>query len=707
MKESPIAARERYHRLVNPRSIAIVGASASREHVGTAMADTLVASGYTGSLYLVNPNHAEIAGRPCYSSIGELPERPDHCVVSVPARVVPEVIESALQAGVPAATILSSGYGTLSAAEAGERLAAISDRMLVLGPNCLGFANLANRVVATHSPVLMRDLRPGNVALISQSGGLAFSVAPFLAQQRGLRFSHILSVGTAYGIQLTPLIDYIVQSANPKAVIVIAEDGRLASEAISMAGSVPLILLKLGRGEVGSRASRSHTGAIATEYDIIRDCALDAGAAMVDDMEEAMNVAALLCAGVRHSARIAGVSVSGGCNVMFADAVDSAGGDLPMFSTATQETLREIMPDYMDIANPLDLGNWGTSRADRQSTAHEILLTDDETDCLVPIFVSKEDYSQICRDLVRLSDSSAKPICVVWNGGSYEDASAVSLREHGIPVFRSALQFFDALNRIPRVPISPFPAFRESSDTARTDMFRSATPTESESMEFLQDNGLPVPRYERCDVDDLINAARRVGYPVVVKPDVAATHISDAENTVFVDVRNDEEMVALAGKIDYGGAPAIVSAYLPGLEVLVSSFTDPSLGKVMMFGTGGRFADTIRDVRYVRLPTSAAIIERAFAETFVGRLLMSGERNSVGFDECLRYLEKVGELSVASARSVEQIEINPVTVGRHGACAVDVSLALIAARRTPRSTRQLCTRPRARPGTARHSRRRW
>ncbi|MEO9191213.1 MAG: CoA-binding protein, partial [Acetobacteraceae bacterium] len=326
----PIA---RISRLLNPRSIAIVGASRAANKMAGQVIPMLLAGGYTGRVLPINPRYTEVAGQPCYASLADAPDGIDHCVIAVAKERVAAVLAECRRKGIPGASIFSSGY-----AEAGESGVAAQQELqdaagdiVFLGPNCMGFANLVDRVLAAPASIFGHDAAAGDIALLSQSGGLAFASLGFFAQQAGMRFSYIVNTGNSAGISYTDLVGFAFRDAATRVVVAVTESERAAAqviEAVRRDGLLkPVVLLKLGRGETGRRMALSHTGSLAGDDRVARDCARQLGIVCVDDIDDVLAAAELLRRGItqEQTGGLAAICISGGNVTLFADQADAHG----------------------------------------------------------------------------------------------------------------------------------------------------------------------------------------------------------------------------------------------------------------------------------------------------------------------------------------------------------------------------------------------
>ena len=674
---------DRIARLLRPDSIAVVGASTAQNKLAGMLIPTLLAGGYKGRIYPVNPRYAEVAGQRCYASLDEVPGPVDHCVIVVGRERIAEVLKACRRKGVAGASIFTSGFAEANEAgrQAQRELVELAGGMPFLGPNCMGFANLADGVLATTSSLLRSDPSGGDIAVLSQSGGIAFASLGYQARALGLRFSHMVNTGNTVGVSYTDLLAFLFGEERARVVIVAAESETVVGQVLAAVRQhglrKPIVMLKLGRGETGVRMALSHTGSLAGDYRLIQGLCEQAGIVCVDDIDEALGAADMLRNGFTpaHTSGLAAICISGGNIALFADHADRTGVSFAPLTDATQAKLRARLPAYISVHNPIDITALGMEEPALYADVLRLAAADETVRVLVPILTSATDCTPMCRMLADLRAETGTPMITLWTGGSMEDRSPSILREAGIPIFRSSGLLARCLHQLRRADGGVADTVAAGTTPPKVQHPpRQGSLTESESLAFLESGGVPVSRWRVCRRVDLPNAAAEIGYPVVIKADSAETHISD-RGAVILGVRDAEDLARRAAQIDgLPGETLLVSQFLPGEELIASTFTHPVFGPVLMVGSGGRLVELRPDVRFLGLPATRAQLERALTETAIGDALKRGFRGASGFEAAVTFLERLTALALATTDLVAQIELNPVTVGAHGAAAVDAAV---------------------------------
>ncbi|HCM25859.1 MAG: hypothetical protein A2Z99_06465 [Treponema sp. GWB1_62_6] len=463
MKDRTAALRA----MLSPRSVVHVGASEAGLYPA-GIFRSLAASGI--EVFPVNPNRQAVFGHDCFRSVRELPKVPDLAMITVDRAHVRPVLSDCVEAGIPAAVVISSGF-----AEAGQEgsafqkeLEAFSGKILILGPNCAGFANLSAGIVATR---FAGSCCVGGISFVSQSGALMMALhGSFAARGAGLRY--LVSVGNQVDVGAEELLAFFASDPGTTVAAAFLEsvkDGRafISALALNHAAGKPVVLVKAGRTAVGSALAATHTAAAAGEAKVFEAVCRQYGAILVDDIDDLVSTALLAdrC-GARLSRRTAWITQSGGLGSLLGDRAAKAGLPPPPFSDGLRSRLRELelVPAWQPILNPVDV----RGEAMRGAAIRDVLLPfmqADEIDCVGLLF-AKSPYRPIeaetARTIIAVRDEapagSGKPVIVVWVGNtseSYVDdpqatSAVVLLVRAGIPVF---FQAGDAIGAVARLAL--------------------------------------------------------------------------------------------------------------------------------------------------------------------------------------------------------------------------------------------------------------
>jgi len=460
-KESLRSGLESLKRFFRPKTIAVIGASPKPGTVGRAITENLLNS-FKGRLFFINLKYDEIFGVKCYRSCSDLPEAPDLAIIAVPAKAVPEVIESCGRQGCEAAVVISAGFREVG--EEGMKLEmemlrlAKKHGMRVIGPNCLGIYDPSEGLDTIFNPSDRQDKpEPGKAAFISQSGALGAAVLDWFAEA-GIGMSKFISYGNAADVKEWELINFLAEDPHTKIIIAYiegVEDGRMFISSIKKAVRMgkPVVVLKAGKSEKGIKAVASHTGSLAGSYKIYESAIRQAGGIIVDELSEVVNaVKALTWLPEPRGERVAIVTNGGGAGVLATDAIESNNMRLAELSQETQETLKRELPSAASTNNPVDV--LGDAPPERYAVALEGVLRDEAVDAVVLIGIMQspafdpEGVLEVAKKAMR---KYGKPLVMAAPGGRYtSEKIGLFEREAKIPSYRTPEEAVKALTYLVR-----------------------------------------------------------------------------------------------------------------------------------------------------------------------------------------------------------------------------------------------------------------
>ncbi|WP_334174129.1 acetate--CoA ligase family protein [Pseudoxanthobacter sp.] len=707
---APPLARAAIERLLRPRSIAIVGASATPSALGAAVLRNLERAGYAGDIHLINPRRSEIGGRPCVATVDDLPDGVDCAVLAVPREAVLPVIAACGRKGVGSAVIYAAGF-----AEGGDEGRAQQDEiarlaaqygMAIEGPNCLGMVNYVDGAPLTfvEVPAVRLGTRRG-VAIASQSGAMAAVLNTGL-NDRELGISFSISTGNEAASGLEDYLDYLVDDPATSVIAIIAEHFRSPRRLIAFArraraAGKPVVLLHPGRSDAARASAATHTGAMAGDHAIMRVKVEHEGIILAETLEVLIDVTEILlrcpaAAGPGLARGTAVLTESGAFKAHAHDLCEEVGLALPPLSAQTDAKLRALFSDFIPTSNPLDITAQGLVNPQIYFDTLNVLLADDDYgSVLMGIILS--DIGTSSRKLGPVIEAirTLRPDKPVLFSGLDEGAEVPAdlirqLREHGVPVFRSAERAIRALAVLARAAARRPDAGHGGEDAALRCALPSGMMPEYRAKAVLAEAGLPVPVGGLAVTPDEAKAiAARIGYPVVLKAQAAALpHKSDVGGVVL-NLGDEAALAAGWDRLQTAVARArpdltldgvLVEAMGPrGTELIVGAHVDADWGPVLLVGFGGVLAEAIRDVRLIVPELSPEGIERELLKLKTAALL-TGFRGAPALDvpAAARIVARLGAMMLAND-AIREVDINPVVVFPAGQGAIALDALIVAA----------------------------
>ncbi len=689
-------------KLIDPASIAVVGVSPREGSFGLRTIRNL--AGYRGELFLVNPRYELVEELTCYPTLTSLPQVPDLVVIAVGRELVEQVVQECAALGVGAVLVFASGYAEGDEPldpEAQVRLQQLCEGMALLGPNCLGLVNFCTGMGATFNSnvEVPAPSRPA-IGLVSQSGALGFALGQ--AAGNGMEFSHLLTCGNSADVDICDYIAYLAEDDRCQAIACVfeglAQPRRLVEAALhARRNGKPLIIYKLATGQQGAAAAMSHTGSVAGSHEAYRATLAPTGAVLVDDWEDLLETASFFCrAGEPQAAGCAVVATSGGATIMAADCAERYGLDLPQPAPHTLRVLRDNLPEFASVRNPLDVTAQFLSDPESIRTCTRALLDDPGFGALVVVQTRANAAATERAHLFgALARQAGKPFALVWLTGWTDGAPGLRELESSpdVCVFRSMDRCCAALAAWQRwwawsEPIDPAVrrlASREAAEAAAAllEQVSGRTLTERQAKEVLACYGIPVVREGLAQSLEQAQAlALDMGYPVVLKvesPDLP--HKTEA-GVIALDVRDNAALAAEYDRILANAArveppPQLTGVLVQpmvgsGVEVIIGARVDCLFGPLVVVGLGGVLVEVLKDVQMASAPL-APIDALKMLDRLKGRALLQGFRGSEPVDrEALAdCIARLSEFVADQAHLVAEFDLNPVICSSSRLVAVD------------------------------------
>jgi acyl-CoA synthetase (NDP forming) len=675
---------------LDPRSVAIIGASENPNKVGGRPVHYLDKFGFKGRIFPINPSRPEIQGYKCYKSLADLPEAPEMAIVAVAGDNAIGVVEDCAAHGVKVAVVMASGFGEVDAVDgkAKERRmveAAHKAGMRIVGPNSQGLANFGTGAIASFSTMFMdMERAEGHVAMLSQSGALSTVPVGFL-RQRGIGVRHTHATGNDADITVGELAVAVAEDPEVKLLLLYLEsipDKKYLEElaAVALDRDLPIVALKSGRSEAGRQAAQSHTGALANEDRVVDAFFEHHGIWRAPDMRGLVEATELYLKGWKPKGRrLVAISNSGAVCVMTADAATAVGMPMAKLADETDKKLKDILPSFATTTNPIDLTAALLSNSRLFGDILPVIAEDPAADAFligVPVAGPGYDVEAFARDAAAFGRQTGKPLVIAATQRSVADQFAAE----GSSVFPTETEAVTALHQ--------FLAHRELMARTRKAILASATRprvpassattmlNEADSLALLAARGIPVVPHRLCrSRAEAIAAFETIGGPVVVKGCSADIAHKSELGLVKLGVRTREEAGEIWAQMEeiirkHGARfdGVIIAAMAGGRrEIMIGAHRDPVFGPVVAVGDGGKYVEIFRDTALLLPPFSKEDAREALGKLRIAPLF-AGVRGEAAMDvdALCDVVVKIGELMLDSKAGVMSLDLNPVLLDSAG-----------------------------------------
>jgi acyl-CoA synthetase (NDP forming) len=688
-------------RVLKPRSIVVVGASADPRAFGNFVLQNLERFGYAGEIHLVSRSSTEINGRPCVSSVDALPEGIDLAVLAIPEAGVLDTVRALAARRTGAAVIFASGY-----AEAGDEgrakqqaltEAANAGGMALIGPNCMGFTNFEAGVPVTFEAIAPYPCagRKG-VGVLAQSGAMAANLRDAF-MGRGQPITAAVSTGNEASLGIEDYLAWFIADAQTSAIAVYAEQIRrpqtfirLAREA--RAAGKPIVMLMPGKSARSREAAQSHTGALAGDHATVSVLLAREGVAVVDSLDELFDTTAILAHfPVPPAAGTAVMTASGAVKNITLDFADDIGLTLPPLTAPTLQKLTQLLPDFAVADNPLDYTTIGVRNPGLIGELIDTVLADPNVGSLVlsimggPPIAQRDKADHLLPALTRATKPAV--LAVMGDNNALEPFFVEAIAASGVPFFRSPDRALRACARVAAYGEALQRAARAQTAQPVAIPLPGAIPAngifaEYQGKAWLAAAGLPVPQGRLATtVDDALAIAGEIGYPVVLKAQASALpHKSDVGGVV-VGLADADALRAGWDKLHASVAShrpdlrldgVLVEAMGPrGLELVVGAKRDAEWGPVVLVGLGGIWIEALKDVRLIPADMAEADIV-AELRRLKAAALLDGVRGAAGVDVAAiaKAVAAIGAQMRANPQ-ITEIDVNPLVAYPDRVLALD------------------------------------
>jgi acyl-CoA synthetase (NDP forming) len=687
----------------NPKGIALIGASSNPFKGGNSLLKNLL-KGFKGNIYPVNPAYTEIEGLKCYQTVKDVPDPVDLAIVFVPARLVPDVIRDCAKRKIPGVMIESGGF-----AETGAGGESIQEELRKIcrdtgirlwGPNCMGLVDfISKKVFSFVSPSLWDyEFIRGNVSLIVQSGLLSAGFIIDLMSHGVMGISKVCSIGNKVDVDECELLEYLLNDSETAVVGLYLEafaDGRRFLE-ICRSSRKPIVVLKGGKSIKGAAAAMSHTASLAGNSAVIRGALAQAGVVEAVDFKQMADLCRALSMYPEVPRRVTGgvavLTFSGGAGIVSSDFIDKTSLSIAELSVPAKDALRKINPEWMPVANPIDL--WpavekgGSEKA--YSEAMKAVCDDPNVDAIfLHYYAGGFALNFDISNLIEIAKKSGKPM-FCWLLGEAEKAKQfrVITQKSGVPVYQ---ELYRAVECMAAVFEREKPGERE----LPSDMTGHAIPeklkAELEKSEGALDEhiskkilaGYSIPVVDEkaaATPKEAFDAAKLFGFPVVMKGILPGEIHKTESGLVRLGISSEEEtgrvFSELNRKMSGKGKILVQRQVEGGLELIAGMIRDPQFGPCVMLGLGGIFAEILKDTVFAVAPLS---LKEALS--MIGRLksqkLLNGFRNFAPVDResLAKIIVSLGELGFGN-QEIKEIDVNPLIAAGGKITAVDASVII-------------------------------
>lgn len=696
---------------VRPRSVAVFGASVREGSVGRVVIDNIVNGGFEGDIWPVNPKYSEVAGHRCYKDAGNLPGAPDLGVIMTPPETVPGIIAELGAKGCRAAVVITAGLTRENGLRQAMLDAARPNLFRIIGPNTVGLMIPPMKLNAGFAHMAAK---PGNIALLSQSGAIATSLIDWAAEN-DIGFSHIVSLGDMADVDVGDWLDMLAGDASTRAIVMYLETipnaRKFMSAARAAARIKPVIALKSGRHEAAAKAAATHTGALSGA-DRVVDAALQrAGILRVDELAELFDAAEITARFAPiERARVGIVTNGGGAGVLAVDRLIDCNVELAELAPATIARLNAALPPTWSHANPVDI--IGDASAERYRAAVEAVAADPGTDIIIVLncptgLASPAEAAKAVVDLASEGRIGGKPVVTCWLGEHTAAGARRILQQAGLASFETpsaaatAISYLaewsraqTALMRVPSSRSEDVKGDREAVLAILRAVARDGRRmlTEPEAKAALAGYAVPVPEtiVARTPAEAGKAAARLLetsGKVVVKLLSKAISHKSDIGGVVLnIGTAGDAEEAARAieGRVCSQAPDADIEGYAVqpmvvrknAQELILGMNRDPIFGPAILFGAGGVAVEVMDDTAIALPPLDDVLAGDLIERTRIGRLLAGfRDRKPADRKAIAMALNGLSQM-IVDFPCIVSVDINPLLADAEGAIALDARIEI-------------------------------
>ena len=688
--------------LFKPKSVAIVGASNNPLSIGHIVMQNLLDHNFRGPIYPVNPKSKSIKSFRAYPSVSEVPDDVDLVNISIKNTLVPYVLEDCGKKGVKFAIVHTAGFKEVGeeGLQLEHQIVEIAHKygMRIYGPNSQGIQN-SDPEISVYANFTFVPMFPGNISIVAQSGGVGETLKLHLYRiGKGIRMYS--SFGNEADVSMNEIIDYYGQDEKTKAIMVHIETFKDPAGFLEVASRVtkikPILALKTGKTSEGTKAVASHTGSLI-EQETIADVIFEKAGVLRFHSQQDMIDAAIAFSSqpVPKGKRVCIVTNTGGPGIIAVDECMAAGLELALLSPKTKNTLKKLVFQEAIVSNPVDVV--ATAGPEQYGGTVAALLKDPNIDSLLLVFVTAPfvDCEGIARKLGEIGKTSKKPIvCQVITIEKWQEVIRL-IRESGIPVYdyaETAARVLSSMTNYGKIQMRKAPSYKrykpkkaQVAQIFKRSKGKGGFLPQKDVFAILESYGIPAVKTAIFKKkEDLLKAAKKIGYPLVLKVDAKDIIHKTEAGGVMLNLKDEKELKTAFGKISRKFAkkkPAfILQEYLEGgKEVIMGIKRNEGLQPTLMFGLGGIFVEILKDVQFRLAPLSQEDASEMI-RSIKGYPVLSGTRGEkpVNVDSLGDILQRLSNLA-SDFPAIDELDLNPVLVfeKEKGAVVVDVRIKTV------------------------------
>lgn len=685
-----------------PKSVAVIGASANPGKLSYGILKNLSQYGYQGKIFPINPKSAEIMGYPCYASINDVPADVDLAVIILPAEMILDMLRDCGAKGVKACIIISGGFKELGeegqAREEQVKIAAREMGIRIIGPNCVGNVNIASGLNTTFIKGMPAK---GGIAFVSQSGAVCGGVVDHILDE-GIGFSHLISLGNEMDVTETDMLEYLANDPQTKVIAAYVESIRDGERFMQVASRVtrqkPIVLLKAGKSESGAKAVSSHTGSLAGSQTAYTTAFHQAEVIEVNSLRSLLQVAmAFDFQSLPENNQAVIFTNAGGPAALLSDSLDAHGFKLADLTEEVQQQLKTGLNPAAQTMNPIDM--LGGASEEEYAFALRVAIEKSDAGTLLPVLVPQAlvDPVAVAEAFIHETRQSHRTVIACMVGQHSIHEAKLLLHQNHIPVVDYPEDIGEILGAMLAYRLYKEQPGGRKETRSRVDKKKALGYFnrldnkkflgEAETRPLLDLYGIDtVAGMHTRDLSETRVAAEKLGYPIalkIVSNDILhksdaggirldirdQAHLDNAYRSMLAEVKDKRPKAKLEGVL-------VEKMYVAGAEVIIGMKRDTNFGAMLMFGMGGIYVEAFHDISFRIAPLDDDEIQQMIRETVAGKILMGLRGTMYDVNAVANVIQAIGQMAIDFPH-IQEIEINPLKVLPEGSGVVALDARMI------------------------------